>query len=154
MSEHRGRGGNAFLLSQLGAAAAADFADRLRDVDLSPAQAGLLRAVRAAPGRTQSALADQLGMVPSTLVAMLDELERRGMLERRRHETDRRRHALHLSTAGEELFERLAVVARAHEQAWMEALAPAEQATLAALLQKLVAARGLTPGVHPGYRRP
>jgi DNA-binding MarR family transcriptional regulator len=148
----RGPGGNAFLLSQVGSAVAADFGERLRELDLTPAQAGLLRAIMTDPGRSQQALAQQLGMVPSSLVSMIDELERRGILERRRHQTDRRRHAIHLSRTGEELYAKLSAIARAHEQDWMGNLTAHEREQLGATLRALVAARGLTPGVHPGYR--
>src|SRR5689334_2039181 len=111
-------GGVAFLLSQLGASASAEFGQRLADLGITPAQAGLLRVIVTDPGRSQRAIAQQLNIVPSSLVALVDDLEQRGLVERRTDPGDRRRHALHLTEAGERLFGRLATVARAHEQDW------------------------------------
>src|SRR5262245_13703773 len=51
----------AFLLAQLGAHAAQQFAHRITDLDLTPAQAGLLRTLAHTPGRSQRQLADTLG---------------------------------------------------------------------------------------------
>src|SRR4249919_2525285 len=96
-----GPGQVAFLLAQLGGLAAMRFAERLAPLGLIPAQAGLLRAVAAEPGRSQQALSAQLGLLPSRLVALVDELERDGLIERRRNPDDRRHHALHLTIAGE-----------------------------------------------------
>ena len=67
--------GLAFLLSQVGAHAAARFAERLGPMDLTPAHAGILRAIERADGLSQQALGERLGVFPSRLVGMLDELE-------------------------------------------------------------------------------
>ena len=87
----------AFVLTQLGTLAAMGFAEQLAPLGLTPAHAGLLRAVAADPGRSQQAVATELGVLPSRLVALVDELEQDGLLERRRNPGDRRHHALHLT---------------------------------------------------------
>ena len=92
--------GLAFLLSQVGAHAAAVFADRLAPLNLTPPHAGILRVIRQANGLSQQALGEKLGMFPSRLVALLDELEQRGLVERRDNPADRRSYALHLTRAG------------------------------------------------------
>lgn len=92
--------GAAFLLAQLGSYAAARFTERVAELDLVPAQTGLLRAVAAGPGQSQQALAQLLGTPPSRLVALVDALEERGILERRRNPDDRRLHAVHLTEVG------------------------------------------------------
>lgn len=69
-----GPGGTAFLIAQLGAHAAQRFAERLDELDLTPPQAGLLRAIADGPGRSQQALAAQLGTKATRLVALLDGL--------------------------------------------------------------------------------
>ncbi len=71
----------AFLLSQVGAHAAGRFADRLAPLGLKPPHAGILRALDRADGLSQQALGEGLGTFPSRLVALLDELEGRGMVE-------------------------------------------------------------------------
>jgi len=144
--------GAAFLLAQLGAHAAARFAERIAKLDLVPAQAGLLRAVAASPGQSQQALARLLGTPPSRLVALVDTLEERGILQRRRNPDDRRLHALHLTDAGHLLLRGIGQAARAHDDAMCATLDPAERAQLRALLTRIADDHGLTPGVHPGYR--
>ena len=144
--------GSAFLLTQLGTQAAAAFAERIARLDLTPPQTGLLRVVAAEPGRSQQALARQLGTPPTRLVALVDGLEERGLLERRRNPEDRRLHAVHLGPAGEKIIGEIRTVAREHDDAVLEALDAAERSQLRALLGKLADAHGLTAGVHPGYR--
>ncbi|MDN5916304.1 MAG: MarR family winged helix-turn-helix transcriptional regulator [Pseudonocardia sp.] len=145
-------GGGAFLLTQLGTHAAQAFAERIAELDLTPPQAGLLRAVAFGPGRSQQALAQQLGTAPTRLVALVDGLEQRGLLERRRNPGDRRLHAVHLSVAGEAVMADIGRVSRDHDDAVLSALDPAEREQLRALLARVATDRGLTPGVHPGYR--
>jgi DNA-binding MarR family transcriptional regulator len=146
-------GGVAFLLAQLGAHAAAAFAERLRPLDLTPPQAGVLRRLAHTPGESQRALADALGMHPPRLVALIDDLEGRGLVQRSRDPADRRNYALSLTEAGRETMTRIATVARQHERAVTAAIDDDERAELAAVLRRLADDQGLTPGVHPGYRR-
>ncbi|MEU0836786.1 MarR family transcriptional regulator [Streptomyces sp. NPDC005969] len=146
------RGGAAFLLAQLGAHAAQLFAERIAALDLTPAQAGLLRLLAQTPGRSQRELADDLGMPPSRFVSFADDLEERGLIERRRNSNDRRLYALHLSERGLEMLAQLREVGAAHEQHLCQALSPDEHQQLTGLLRRLAEQQGLTPGVHPGYR--
>jgi DNA-binding MarR family transcriptional regulator len=142
----------AFLLSQVGADAAREFAERLGELDLTPPQAGLLRAVAAGPGRSQQALAQQLGTPPARLVALVDGLEQRDLLERRRNPDDRRLHAVHLGSAGAAILAELRRVAGEHDDAVLAPLDADERARLHSLLARIAGGRGLTAGVHPGYR--
>ncbi|MGD9991507.1 MarR family winged helix-turn-helix transcriptional regulator [Pseudonocardia sp.] len=144
--------GSAFLLAQIGAHAAMRFAERIGALDLTPPQTGLLRAVAAAPGQSQQTLAGILGTPPSRLVALVDQLDERGLVERRRNPADRRLHALHVTAAGEKLLQRIADVGREHDDAMCAALDDGERATLRVLLGRIADEQGLTPGVHPGYR--
>src|SRR6202034_4949910 len=92
----------AFLLAQLGAHAASQFAERLRVLDLTPPDAGILRLLRAAAGLSQQELAAKLQIHPSRLVAILDNLEKRGLVERRQNPEDRRLYSLYLTKDGGE----------------------------------------------------
>lgn len=148
----RGRTGSAFLLAQLGAHAAARFADRIASLDLTPAQAGLLRLIAREPGQSQQAIAGQLGTPASRLVLLVDELEERGLIERRRNPGDRRHYALYLTPAGGQFMKELGQVGSAHEDDICAALDPAERQDLNRLLRRIADQQGLTPGVHPGYR--
>ncbi|HYL37702.1 MAG TPA: MarR family transcriptional regulator [Bryobacteraceae bacterium] len=143
----------AFLLAQVGAHAAAQFGARLVELKLAPAQAGMLRILGSRPAITQQALANALGMVPSRLVALVDELEARGLVERRANPQDRRSHAMHLSEKGRSTLQAVGRIAREHQQALLAALSEDEQLQLTSLLQRIADKEGLTPGVHPGYAR-
>lgn len=149
----RGGGGIAFLLAQLGAHAAERFADRIAGLDLTPPQAGLLRAIAMEPGRSQQAIATQLGIPPSRFVFLVDALEQRGLVQRRRNETDRRLYALHLTAEGEDLMAKLHAVGAAHEEDICDGLTPGQRQALRETLQHIATRQGLTQGVHPGYRR-
>src|SRR4030088_313136 len=89
-------GGVAFLLAQVGAHAAAAFAERIRPLGLTPPQAGVLRRLAQAPGQSQRGLADALGMHAPRLVALIDELEERGLVARDRDPDDRRNYSISL----------------------------------------------------------
>lgn len=144
--------GSAFLLAQLGAHAAGRFAERIAELDLTPPQTGLLRAVARTPGQSQQALSQHLGTPPTRVVALVDTLEQRGVLERRRNPTDRRLHAVHLTRAGQRLMGEIRRVAGEHNAALLLALDPAEREQLRGLLGRIATEQGLTEGVHPGYR--
>ena len=144
--------GTGFLLSALGAHSAMNFGRRLASLDLTPPHVGLLRGIGLAPGRSQQAIADQFGMPPSRLVAFIDDLEHAGLVERRRDPSDRRAHNLFLTAAGERGSAKIAVIGRVSEEALLRSLTPDERVQLHALLERLIADQGITPGVHPGYR--
>ena len=146
------KGQPAFLLAQLGAHAASQFAERLRVLDLAPADAGILRLLRVASGLSQQELAGKLRIHTSRLVAILDNLEKLGLLERRPNPDDRRLYSLHLTKSGEEVLERIGKVAREHQDALLAALGDEERAALGSLLLRIADQQGLTRGVHPGYR--
>jgi len=129
------------------------FAERLRGaLDLTPAHAGILRALMMTGGLSQQALAAHLDVLPSRLVTLVDELESRGLLQRRDNAEDRRTYALHLTDAGRAAYESIGRVAREHQQALCAALDAREQEQLAELLARIAGQQGLKPGVHPGFR--
>jgi DNA-binding MarR family transcriptional regulator len=145
--------GPAFLLSQVGAHSAARFAERLESLGMKPPHVGILGVIRQADGLSQQALAEALGTLPSRLVALLDELEGRGLVERRDRPSDRRSYALYLTDAGRDALETIGRIAREHQDALCAALDEGERAQLAALLARIAAEQGLMPGIHPGFRR-
>jgi DNA-binding MarR family transcriptional regulator len=148
------RGGSAaFLIAQVGAHAAQRFGEALKPHGFTPHDAGILRLLGLAPGISQQELAKRLRMHASRLVGVLDDLEERGLIERRPSETDRRLYALHLTPGGEATLGVIRQVAREHHRALLESLSEEEQASLAALLARVAEQQGLTPGVHPGYSR-
>ena len=143
----------AFLLAQLGAHAASQFAERLGVLELSPADAGILRLLRIAAGLSQQELAAKVQIHPSRMVALLDNLEKRGFVERRANPDDRRLYSLHLTKDGVGTLERIGKVAREHQDALLSSLNSEERNQLAGLLAKIADQQGLVRGVHPGYQR-
>ena len=147
------RGSTAFLLAQVGAHAAGQFGERLKSLHLLRPHAGILRLIGAAPGLSQQELGRRLAILPSQLVAFLDELQERGLIERRQDPTDRRTYALHLTALGRNTVEQIGRIAREHDNATCGALNSDEKQQLNGLLSKIANQQGLSPGVHPGYRR-
>jgi DNA-binding MarR family transcriptional regulator len=145
--------GVGFLLAQLGAHSAAAYAKRIQPMGLTPPHVGVLRAIGEFPGRSQQVIAAEFGVPPSRMVGFIDDLEARGLVQRRRDDRDRRVHLLHLSEAGEQVLEELASVASASERDLLSALTVAERQELAAWLTRIADEQGLTRGVHPGYGR-
>jgi DNA-binding MarR family transcriptional regulator len=148
-----GRTGAAFLLAQLGAHAAGRFGQRLSTIGLLPADAGLLRKIGSTPGISQQALAEHLGVMASRMVALIDNLEQKKLVERVSSVEDRRMYALRLTARGQQTLAEVAGIALEHEREICSALTDSERATLAALCSKIADQQGLTPGVHPGYRQ-
>lgn len=142
----------AFLLSQVGARSAQEFARLLDPLKLSPADVGILRLLRQSPGISQQQLAETLGMHASRLVAIIDTLESRKLVARAQNPDDRRLYSLRLTTRGTDTLAEIGNIARTHNELMCSGLKPAEIEQLATLLQKIAAAQGLTPKVHPGYK--
>ena len=103
---------------------------------LSPGRVGLLITIDANPGVTQSRLAEAVNRDRSTMVAVLDQLEARGLIERRRG-ADRRTNGLWMTRGGRRLLATaLRGIAR-HEQRVAARLSMLERRQLLALLAKI-----------------
>src|SRR5947209_20313857 len=96
----------AFMLSSVGYTISRRFHEVLRPLELEPGEFALLRAVAANEGESQNALAERLHISPSWMVAIVDQLERRDLLERKPHARDRRVRNLHLTAVGKKLLRR------------------------------------------------
>ncbi|HEY3552754.1 MAG TPA: MarR family transcriptional regulator, partial [Solirubrobacterales bacterium] len=106
----------AFLLSQVGIHASRRFAERIADADLNPPLFRVLNLVAAAEGQSQQAIAAAIEIPPSRMVALVDELEQRGLVERRPKPEDRRVRALFLTAKGKRCLERGRKIAAEHEK--------------------------------------
>ncbi|GAA4018351.1 MarR family transcriptional regulator [Allokutzneria multivorans] len=144
--------GVAFLLSQLGAFGAQRFAERLRPLEIEPRHVGLLRMISANEGASQQELGERMGVVPSRMVSFVDDLEKRGFVERRRNPKDRRAYALHLTGKGTAMLRQAMLISVEHDEEVCAPLSQDERDVLAQLLSRLSTAHDLIPGVHPGYR--
>jgi DNA-binding MarR family transcriptional regulator len=138
-----------FLLVQLGTHAHRRFADRLAVRGLHPRHFGMLSHLAAAEGQSQQALSVALGIHRSAVVALVDDLEHRGLAERRRDPDDRRAYTLFLTSTGRELLAELRRAADEEDVDLLAALDASERLQLISLLQRVADAQGLTAGVHP-----
>jgi DNA-binding MarR family transcriptional regulator len=141
------------LLSQLGTHAALVFGGKIKGFGISPPHVGILRWIRDNAGENQRQLASHLGVLPSRLVLLLDDLETKGLVSRQRSTHDRRSQQLQLTSKGTRLLEKVERIAAAHEADLSSALTESERETLIDLCAKLAAHRGLTPHGHPGYKK-
>jgi len=139
-----------FLISQLGFFSSKRFTEALEPLGIGPREFLLLRFVAASGGQSQQALAERLGVPPSRMVALIDDLEGRGLVERRPDPEDRRIRAVHLTKKGGQTLERAAQVAIEYEQKLCSSLEKGERDELIDLLQKVQEGQTELRGVHPG----
>jgi DNA-binding MarR family transcriptional regulator len=144
-------GSLAFLLVQLGMHGARQFGERLQPLGLEQRQAGMLVRLAASEGRSQQALAAMLGINATRMVFLVDELEKLGLVERRRNPEDRRSHALYLTGPGRAVLAQVRAVAAEHEQQMSAGLTGEQRAELIALLRQVADTQGLRPGSLPGF---
>jgi DNA-binding MarR family transcriptional regulator len=126
-----------FLLSWVGRKTASGFAAALQPLGLRPSQFGILNLVDARPGITQQELVAGSLIDPSSMVAVIDELEELGLAERRKHPQDRRKHAVHITAKGRRTLARARDVAVDFADDLLAPLDSDEQETLRLLLRKL-----------------
>lgn len=111
-----------------------DFAESVGE--LTPGRAGMLLMIEANPGVPQGRLAEAVKLDRSTMVGVVDSLEERGLIERRRGD-DRRINGLWLTRSGRVLATRLRRRIERHEDRVAARLNASERAQLIALLEKL-----------------
>src|SRR6266496_112546 len=129
----------AFLLSTLGFTVSRRFHAMLGPLELEPGEFALLRAVAANEGEPQNALAERLRISPSWMVAIVDVLETRGLLERKPHTRDRRVRNLHLTGVGKKLLRRAERQAQQFDRQVTEPLSETELQQLLDLLDRVAA---------------
>ena len=111
-----------------------DFIRTLSVIDIRPAQYSVLIVIGANPGLSQAELADKLAIERARLVHMLDQLQKRGYVERLPSPTDRRTHALQLTREGQKILKRAKALAAKHEARLAEKLGPEEHGDLLRML--------------------
>jgi DNA-binding MarR family transcriptional regulator len=137
-----------FTISSLGFAVASRFVQTLAPLGLEPREFALMRSVSVAEGQTQQAIAASLHVPASRMVALVDALEERGLVQRRHNPRDRRARELHLTAHGRELLASAFARASAFEEELCAGLSAKERSQLLELLQRLGVALGVPPGVH------
>lgn len=137
-----------FTISTTGYALASAFRDLLAPLGLEPKVFALLASVASSEGVTQQAIAERMRVAPSRMVAFVDSLEERGLIERRQNPDDRRARALYLTPAGREMLGRAFAVANEHEQRLTSDLSGDEREQLLELLGRVGAHVGIPRGVR------
>jgi DNA-binding MarR family transcriptional regulator len=127
------------LLVKLGRAAQRRFNDALKPSELTPRHLQVLDELRQGP-MSQQALADRVGVDPTKLVGLLNDLESRHLVLRRRDPGDRRRHIVENSRKGETQVGAALAAAAAVEDQLLGALDSRQRDQLRELL--LIAAEG------------
>lgn len=107
------------------------------DEGLHPYHHAILITLDEGSHETQGSIADALGYDRGQLVGLLDELEERGLVERRRDPNDRRRHLVQMTPEGKKALRRLRTLARQLENEFLEPLSDADRAKLHELLLQL-----------------
>lgn len=105
--------------------------------DITPGQFGVLTLIRENSGLSQSELGTAVGIDRSTMVAVIDRLESRGLVVRAPSPRDRRSYALRLSPEGERLLDDVVPRIRAHEKTMTKDLSRHEVQALITLLAKV-----------------
>ena len=115
-------------------------AEALASVGLTPALFGVLNVLRARDGAIQQEIASSMGIDPSTMVSLIDDLERAGLAERRPHPTDRRARAVAITPKGRRLLDRARRMATQVDSEVLRGLTAAERRDLMTLLRRALSA--------------
>jgi DNA-binding MarR family transcriptional regulator len=153
MPEH---GGFALLLVQLGMEAGRQFAERLAPLGVEPRHAGMLLRLAANEGKAQQVIGELIGLNPTQMVFLVDELEGRGFVERRRNPADRRSYALYLTPSGRDVLSKIHQAGLVHQARFGASLSESEQEQLTELLRRIARDQHITgeslPGIPPRRR--
>ncbi len=126
-----------FLLKRLGF----EVKDRVHDgyeaAGASPYHFTVLAVLDEGARETQATIADALGYDRSYLVGLLDDLEKRELIERKRDPADRRRHLVNLTPTGKKTLAKLRALQASIDDDFFAPLTADERAQLHALLHRL-----------------
>ena len=140
----------AYLLVQLGFHVARRFSERLAPLGLEPRQFGMLTRLAANEGTSQQAIGELIGLNPTRMVFLVDELEKQGLVERRRNLDDRRSYALYLTGQGQATLSEAQRVSTEHDRGIGASLTGAQRRELATLLRQVADEQGVSEESLPG----
>jgi MarR family transcriptional regulator, lower aerobic nicotinate degradation pathway regulator len=128
-----------FRFSKLGQLISQAVEVRLADLDLTGRRYFVVAGAGAGGPVSQQDLARMLGIDPTTIVAIVDELQAGGFVRRERSTADRRRYELHLTPAGEKVLAAADEAIDEVESEFFRPLAPAERQRFHTTAGKVVA---------------
>lgn len=126
-----------FLLGYLGSAVKSLAFEAFGRAGSNPYDLGVLALLDEGAMDTQGAIADALGVDRGQLVGVLDELEEKGLIQRRRDPSDRRRHIVSLTAGGRRRLTKLRSILCTMEDEILAPFNAKERATLRDLLVEL-----------------
>jgi len=128
-----------YLLNRAGARIATAFSEEVRPLGASLQMWRVLAALRERDGRRMGDLSVMTSIEVSTLTRLVDQMEKKSLVERRRDPDDARVVALHVTAAGKRLTRRIVPIAERYEQVALKGFAPVEVQVLRAALRRLYA---------------
>jgi len=141
----------AFLVHRLNQVCLGILAEVWDPADLTRIEYATLTNLDAAPGIDQKTLGERLGIDKASTSQTVDRLVRRGLVDRRVDEANRRTHVLDLTPAGLELRRRLHPAAREANERILAPLRPEERAVLIDLMVRVIEGHGVY--ARPGNNR-
>ncbi len=111
-------------------------AEAFASVGLTPALFGVLNVLGAREGAIQQEIGAAMGIDPSTMVSLIDQLEAAGLAKRRPHPTDRRAREVAITPKGRRLLERGREMTMQVEDEVLRGLSAAERRQLLTLLRR------------------
>lgn len=117
----------------------------LDTVGLTPALFALLNVLGAREGAIQSELSSDMGIDPSAMVKMIDELEGAGLAERRRRPSDRRAWEVTITAKGRRTLKRARDLVIQVEDEVLGGLSAGDRRNLLALLRRALASAPAQP---------
>jgi len=126
-----------YLLNRAGSRIAAAFGEEMRPLGASLQIWRVLAALREQDGRRMGDLSRTTSIEVSTLTRLVDNMEKAGLVERRRDAGDARAVALHVTAAGRRLTRRILPIAERYETVALKGFTPAEQEVLKRALRRL-----------------
>lgn len=127
-----------FLMARARAAISGNANAALAAVDLKVRTYSILRLAGDGLNPSQRELSEFLNLDPSQIVALVDELQGRGMITRQPDPRDRRNRIIVITPAGRRLLRRATALAQAADDQVLAGLAPDERIALNGLLTKVV----------------
>ncbi len=111
-------------------------AEALETIGLTPPLFALLNVLGARKGAIQQELGSAMGIDPSTMVSLIDQLESAGLAGRRPHPRDRRAREVGITPKGRRILEQARELAKRVERDVLRGLTPSERRQLLTLLRR------------------
>ena len=127
------------LFFRLWRASHTETAAALQTIGLTPALFAILNYLRAHDGAIQQQIGAAMGIDPSTMVSLVDQLEQAGLAKRRPHAQDRRAREVLVTPKGRATLDRARELAGEVEDRVLRGLSPTERTRLVALMRKAYA---------------